>query len=80
MSENEGRKLSCMTDADVEMEIERLNGSEAVRLARKEQRYKYRQRQRLYTLRWLEKRGRELMAQGMTDDDFRDDEGMEETA
>lgn len=73
------RKMRDMTDADVEMEIERLNNSEAVRLARVEQRYKYKQRQRLYSLRYLEKRGKELMAHGITEDSFRcpDDEGQE---
>lgn len=69
-----------MTDMEVELEIERLNGSEAVKLARKEQRYKYRQRQRLYTLRWLEKRGQELMAAGITEDDFRDMDAEDDPA
>ena len=55
-----------LTDEQVVAEIERLTKSEAVRLARTEQRIKYRQRQYLYTLRHLEKRGLELMAQGMT--------------
>lgn len=61
-----------LTDMEVELEIARLSESEAVKLARKEQRFRYRQRQRLYTLRWLEKRGRELMANGVTEDDFTD--------
>ena len=65
------RKMRNMTDADVDMEIERLSNSEAVRLARKEHQYKYRQRQYMYQLRWLEKRGKELMAQGITEDSFR---------
>lgn len=64
------RKMRDMTYADVAIEIERLKDSEAVRLARVEQRYKYRQRQCLQ-LRWLEKRGKELMAQGITEDSFR---------
>lgn len=55
-----------LTDEQVVREIERLTTSEAVRLARAEQRIKYRRRQYLYTLRHLEKRGFELMAQGMT--------------
>lgn len=50
----------------VDDEIERLNASEAVKLARKELRLKYKKRQYLYTLRSLEKRGLELMAQGVT--------------
>lgn len=60
-----------LTDLEVEVEIERLQNSEAVKIARTEQRMKYRQRQRLYTLRHLEKRGRELMAQGLTVDSFK---------
>lgn len=59
-----------MTDADVELEIERLKESEAVKLAQRERQYKYRRRQYLYTLRWYEKRGKELQAQGITIDDF----------
>lgn len=55
-----------LTDSEVEAEIERLSASEAVKLARREQRIKYRRRQQLYTLRAYEKRGRQLMAQGVT--------------
>lgn len=47
-------------------EIERLNASEAVKLARKELRLKYKKRQYMYQLRSLEKRGLELMAKGVT--------------
>ena len=59
-------KVGNMTDEMVAQEVARLNASEAVALARAEQRYKYRERQYLYTLRHLEKRGKELMAQGVT--------------
>lgn len=59
-----------MTDAQVEQEIARLMGSEAVRLAKKEMRIKYRRRQYMYGLRNLEKRGKELMAQGVTFDEL----------
>ena len=55
-----------LTDERVEREIERLSQSEAVKLARREQRIKYRRRQQLYTLRALEKRGKQLMAEGVT--------------
>lgn len=55
-----------LTDERVEREIERLTNSEAVKLARREQRIKYRRRQQLYTLRALEKRGKQLMAEGVT--------------
>lgn len=54
-----------MDDREVEREIERLNHSEAVRLAREEQQIKYRRRQYLQQLRDLEKRGLELMANGI---------------
>ena len=59
-----------MTDEEVELEIERLKNSEAVKLSLKEQRYKYRRRQQMYSLRWHEKHGRELMARGVTVEDF----------
>lgn len=55
-----------LTDEAVEREIERLTGTEAVRLARKELRLKYKRRQQLYQLRNLEKRGKELLAAGIT--------------
>ena len=62
-----------LTDEDVEREIERLKDSPAVKLAQKEKQWKYKRRQYLYTLRWYEKRGEALMAQGVTEDDFNDD-------
>ena len=55
-----------LTDEQVEREIERLSNSEAVKLARREQRIKYRRRQQLYTLRDLEKKGKALMDAGIT--------------
>ena len=57
-----------MTDYEVEQEIARLNASPAVALARQEQRLIYRRRQYMYNLRWLEERGKELMAMGVTSD------------
>ena len=55
-----------LTDEQVEKEIERLNASEAVALARHEQRLKYRRRQYLYQLRDYEKKGKALMEAGIT--------------
>ena len=57
-----------LTDEEVEAEIDRLNASEAVALARREIRLKYRRRQRLYQLRDLEKKGKALMEAGITRD------------
>lgn len=56
------------TDEQIEQELEELKQSPYVALARREQRLKYKQRQQLYTLRNLEKRGRELAAVGVTVD------------
>ena len=53
-----------LSDEEVEREIERLNASEAVALARREERLRYRRRQYLYKLRDLEKRGFALLAAG----------------
>lgn len=64
-----------LTDAQVEQEIERLTNSEEVKLARREQRIKYRRRQYLYQLRDLEKKGRALMEAGITMDILDDMEG-----
>ena len=55
-----------LTDEQVELEIERLVDNPAVQLARKEQYIKNRRRQYMYQLRYYEKRGKELMAQGVT--------------
>ena len=55
-----------LTDEAVEREISRLTNTEAVKLARREQRLKYKRRQQLYVLRALEKRGKELAAAGIT--------------
>lgn len=52
----------------VDAEIERLKKSEAVKLAQKEQRLLNRKRKYLADLRWLEKRGKALMAEGWTAD------------
>ncbi len=55
-----------LTDAEVEAEIERLNASEAVALARRKLRLEYRRRQYLYQLRDLEKKGKALIQAGIT--------------
>ena len=57
-----------LTDEQVEKEIDRLNASPLVKLAKKEQRIRYKRRQYLYQLRNLEKRGRELQKAGITMD------------
>ena len=55
-----------LTDEMVELEIERLWSSEEVKLAKKEMNIKYKRRQYMYQLRCLEKRGKQLMAEGIT--------------
>ena len=73
-----GKRVS-LTDKQVEKEIERLSGSEAVALARQEKRVKYKRRQYLYQLRWLEKRGKELQEQGVTKEELEMLEDEEES-
>ena len=55
-----------LTDEQVAAEVERLRENEYVRLAQKEIRLKSKRRKWLYQLRWMEKRGKELEAQGFT--------------
>jgi hypothetical protein len=55
-----------LTDEQVEKEIERLQQSELVKLARREERIRYRRRQYLYALRGYEKKGKELAKAGIT--------------
>ena len=58
--------MAILTNDAFKEEIERLKAIEHVKLARKEQRLKYKQRQFLYQLRNLEKRGKALAAKGYT--------------
>lgn len=57
-----------LTDEGVEEEIARLRDSEYVKLAKKEQAIRYRRRQYMYQLRSMEKKGRQLAAEGWTMD------------
>lgn len=52
----------------IDAEVERLKKTDAVKLAQKEQRLLMRKKKWLYQLRWLEKRGKKLMAEGWTMD------------
>lgn len=58
-------RKNYVTDEQVEQEIERLAASDNVKLAKMEQKIKYRRRQYLYMLRSLEKRGAELRSEGI---------------
>lgn len=58
--------MERITDEEVEQEIELLRLHPDVQLARLELRLKYKRRQRLYALRNLAKRGKELREQGYT--------------
>ena len=55
-------------DELVDAEIERLKQLDTVKLAQKEQRLICRKRKYLADLRWLDKRGKALMAEGWTID------------
>lgn len=59
-----------LTDEQVEMEISRLLKSDAVQLAKKEIRIKYKRRQYMYQLRNMEKRGKKLQADGITSENI----------
>lgn len=54
------------TDEEVELEIHRLQQSEDVKLAKKEQNIKYRRRQMMWNLQFMEKRGKQLKEMGCT--------------
>lgn len=54
------------TDEEVEIEIHRLQNSEDVKLAKKEQQIKYRRRQQMWSLQFMEKRGKQLRQMGIT--------------
>lgn len=68
-----------LTDEMVEEEIERLQSSPLVKLARKEERIRNARRQYMYTLRMYEKKGKSLEAEGITMDILNEmNLGMEE--
>lgn len=60
------------TLAEIEEEIARLQKSEAVRLARKEQKIYNKRKAYMSALLALEKRGKELAAEGITMDNMRE--------
>ena len=60
------KKKWGLTDDQVEEEIAKLLESDAVKLAKHEQRLKFRRRQYLYQLRDHEKKGKALMDAGIT--------------
>ena len=60
------RKYTYTPEELLDAEIERLKKTEAVKLAQKEQRLLYRKRKYLADLRYLEKRGKKLIAEGWT--------------
>ncbi len=55
-----------LTDEQVEREIERLQESDLVKLAKREEYVRNRRRQYLYSLRSYEKKGKELAKSGIT--------------
>lgn len=59
-----------LTDEQVELEIAKLLKSEEVQLAKKETSIKYKRRQYMYQLRSMEKRGKQLKANGITLDNM----------
>ncbi len=54
------------SDEEVENEILRLHNSDDVKLAKKEQNIKNRRRQLMWNLQYMEKRGKQLWAMGIT--------------
>ncbi len=59
-----------LTDEQVEIEIERLLNSDAVKLAKKETKIKFKRRQYMYSLRTMERRGNQLLKDGITFDNI----------
>lgn len=55
-----------LTDEQVEQEIDKLRGSYYVKLARDEERIRYKRRKYLYTLRHYDQKGRALEKAGIT--------------
>lgn len=60
------KNSSSLTDEEVEVEIARLKDSPYVKLAKKEERIRYRRRQYMYQLRMYEKKGIQMSEEGIT--------------
>jgi hypothetical protein len=58
------------TDEEVEIEIHRLQHSEDVKLAKKEMNIKYRRRQQMWNLQFMEKRGKQLRSMGINSENI----------
>lgn len=58
--------MAKLTDEQVNKEIEMLSKSQYVKLARRERNIRNKKRQYLYSLRSLERRGKQLAEQGIT--------------
>ena len=67
-----------LSDEQVELEIQRLQSSEDVKLANRYERVMKRRRKYLYWLRQAEKRGKALREAGITMDMLRDEEYLAE--
>lgn len=75
------KRADWLTDEQVEEEIARLKRDEYVKLAKEEERIRYRRRQYLYQLRQYQKKGKELAEAGITIEILRAmDEGGEPSA
>ena len=75
------KRADWLTDEQVEEEIARLKSDEYVKLAKEEERIRYRRRQYLYQLRQYQKKGKELAEAGITIEILRAmDEGGEPSA
>ena len=66
-----------LTDEQVELEIARLQNSPHVKLANQQRRHREKRRMYLYSLRQLEKKGKELEKAGLTADVLRSMYGSE---
>ena len=69
---------SSLSDEEVEAEISRLKDSPYVKLAKKEERIRYRRRQYMYTLRMYEKKGIQMSEAGITFSSLDDMDDMDE--
>ena len=63
-------KRKHWTDEEVEKEIHRLQNSDDVKLAKKEMNIKNRRRQQMWNLQYMEKRGKQLRAMGITSENM----------
>lgn len=75
---NNEKKMSLLSDEDVELELVEIRASAEYQAAYAEQKLKYKRRQQLYQARWMYKHGKELLKDGKDAEYFKSLDSIED--